>query len=233
MDLEVARADRHGDAVPVAAGGGEGLRDGGLRNAEEPQNAPLRSLRARRAARRAAASRAHAARAPAAHAAGPGAQLRRSSRCRGRPPARCRRARPTRLRRAAPPACARRARSRCRDGSAARRPGARVPRSRGPAARRPRSGRPAARASSSIVRSSCVGPRPPETTSRSSSSPARKAASSSAGSSPTTVIRTGSTPSRSSDAARYGPFRSCRSPRTSSEPDATMLALRRRANRWT
>ena len=32
----------------------------------------------------------------------------------------------------------------------------------------------------------------------------------------------GSIPSRNSDAARYGPFRSLRSPRTSSEPDATI-----------
>jgi len=36
-----------------------------------------------------------------------------------------------------------------------------------------------------------------------------------------------SMPSRSSEAARTGPLRSCRSPRTSSEPDATMAARSR------
>ncbi len=66
-------------------------------------------------------------------------------------------------------------------------------------------------------------------------SPARSAASRSAGSSPTIVIPAGSTPRRSRSAARYGPFRSERSPRTSSEPDATIAArtptARPRANR--
>ena len=50
------------------------------------------------------------------------------------------------------------------------------------------------------------------------------AASSSAGSSPTTWIRVGSTPSASRERARNGPFRSVRSPRTSSLPVTTMTA---------
>ena len=78
------------------------------------------------------------------------------------------------------------------------------------------SGRPAARASSSTVRSSCVGPRPPEMTSRSCSSPSRSARSSPSAPSPTMRTSSGSSPSETSDRARYGPLRSVRSPRTSS-----------------
>ena len=50
------------------------------------------------------------------------------------------------------------------------------------------------------------------------------AASRSPGSSPTTVMRAGSMPRRRSDEVRNGPLRSLRSPRTSSEPDATIAA---------
>ena len=64
-------------------------------------------------------------------------------------------------------------------------------------------------------------PGPPEMQQSSASSPSRSAASSSAGSSPTIEIRAGSRPSRSSSAARNGPFRSRRSPRTSSLPVTT------------
>ena len=85
---------------------------------------------------------------------------------------------------------------------------------------------PAARARSSTVRSSWVGPSPPEVTSRSASRPSRIASSSSAGSSPTTVIRAGSSPSRVSSSARNGPFASPRVPRTSSLP-VTRTADRR------
>ena len=50
-----------------------------------------------------------------------------------------------------------------------------------------------------------------------------------------TVIEAGSIPRRRRSAARYGPLRSDRSPRTSSEPDATIAArggpATRRANR--
>ena len=87
--------------------------------------------------------------------------------------ARCRRARPT-IAPSGTVACLRDARRRSRRtaGAAARRP----PRERASISRlerrrRATSGRPAARASSSTVRSSWVGPRPPETTSRSCASP--------------------------------------------------------------
>ena len=42
---------------------------------------------------------------------------------------------------------------------------------------------------------------------------------------------TGSRPSRTASAARNGPLRSCRSPRTSSEP-VTTIAARGRVKRW-
>src|SRR5581483_4732537 len=86
---------------------------------------------------------------------------------------------------------------------------------------------PAARATSSIVRSSWVGPSPPETQHRSCSSPSRSARSRSSGRSPTIVIRAGSSPSDSTWSARNGPFRSVRSPRTSSLP-VTTIATRGR-----
>ena len=86
------------------------------------------------------------------------------------------------------------------------------------------SGRPATRATSSTVRSSCVGPRPPDTRQRSASNASRKAWSRSGMPSPTMKIDAGSRPSRTASAARNGPFRSCRSPRTSSDPVATMAA---------
>ncbi len=44
MNLEVARADRHGHPVSLAACGGERLGDRGLRDPEEPQDAPPGSL---------------------------------------------------------------------------------------------------------------------------------------------------------------------------------------------
>src|SRR5262249_12000040 len=88
--------------------------------------------------------------------------------------------------------------------------------------------RPATPATTSTVRSSWVGPRPPETTQRSASSPSRSAASSSSGRSPTIVIRAGSSPSDSASPARNGPFRSVRSPRTSSLPVTTIAARGRR-----
>ena len=47
VDLEVARADRDLHPVSVPAGVGERPRDGGLADAEEPEHAPSRRLRAR------------------------------------------------------------------------------------------------------------------------------------------------------------------------------------------
>ena len=88
-----------------------------------------------------------------------------------------------------------------------------------------RASSPAARARSSTVRSSWVGPSPPEITSRSAVSPSRIASSNSDASSPTTVIRAGSAPSRVNSSARKGPFASRRPPRTSSLP-VTRTAVR-------
>ena len=96
------------------------------------------------------------------------------------------------------------------------------------APRRARARGPPPCATSSTVRSSCVGPSPPETRQRSAASPSASAASSSSGRSPTIVIRAGSRPSASAWAARNGPFRSVRSPRTSSLP-VTTIAARGRA----
>ncbi len=90
---------------------------------------------------------------------------------------------------------------------------------------------PAARATTSTVRSSCVGPRPPETRHASASNPSRRAVSSSSGESPTIVIRAGSRPFFSASAARNGPFRSVRSPRTSSLPVTTTSARGRSLTR--
>ena len=59
--------------------------------------------------------------------------------------------------------------------------------------------------------------------------PRASAASSSPGASPTIAIRAGSSPSASSSRARNGPFRSVRSPRTSSLP-VTTIAARGRLN---
>ena len=86
------------------------------------------------------------------------------------------------------------------------------------------SARPATRATISTVRSSWVGPRPPETRQRSAVNPSASARSRSSGRSPTMVIRSGSSPRRSASDARNGPLRSVRSPRTSSLPVTTTAA---------
>ena len=93
--------------------------------------------------------------------------------------------------------------------------------------RRPRA------ASSSTVRSSWVGPRPPETTQQVVlRGLARARASSSAAPSPTIVIRAGSTPRREQRRARgTGRCRSLRSPRTSSRARDDDRRARRAAQR--
>ena len=177
MDLELARADGHLDAVAFAAGACECLRDGGLRRPEEAEDVVLARRCARRARAARARSRAPAARGAAARAAGPAARRRRSSPCR----ARCPGAVPARPSESAP------------SGSVAclRTPGlefaVRAPEAVGDRARdrpdrslerprRRRAARPATRATSSTVRSSCVGPRPPETRQRSAANASRNAA---------------------------------------------------------
>ena len=163
VQLEVARADRHVDPVAVAARGGERLRDGRLRDAVEAEHAPLRAAAPARAAGAAAPSRARAARAPAARAAAPAARRPRSRPPRARRPAPCRRGRPRAHRPAASPACGRRPRSRrtaAPGASATRRESSSIAVPQRRLDVQPDTGR---RASSSIVRSSCVGPSPPET----------------------------------------------------------------------
>ena len=167
MDLEVAGADRRLHPVAVAAGVRERLRDGGLADAEEAQPPQLRRLRAReqRAAR--ARSRAPLATGAAARPAGPAARRPRCRRARARGPARCRRARAS----SAPSgivACLRTPASKSAYGRPSRSAKARE---MAPicscSSSSTRSPTPAARATSSTVRSSCVGPSPPETTQRS------------------------------------------------------------------
>ena len=233
MDLELARADRHLDAVAFAAGACERLRHGRLRRPEEAEDVVL-ARRARRRARAARArSRARAARVAAARAAGPAGRRRRIARGRGRARVRCLRARA----RSAPSGTRRLlAHSRgevARTGArGARRSCARcVPICALELLVDGRAARPATRATSSTVRSSCVGPSPPETRQRSAANASRNACSRSSTASPTIAIDAGSRPRRTASAARNGPFRSWRSPRTSSEP-VTTIAARGRLKRW-
>ena len=224
MDLEVARADRRDDAVPVAPGLRERLRDRRLAGAVEPEHSPRAGCRARSSTRRSGSvsrARGHSC---CSSAGGPGRTTTGA-----RPVSRTNPgAVPTRPRESAPSgsvACFRTPGSKSvygrRSRSAIRRETAPIS-SLSPSSRS--SARPAAFATSSTVRSSCVGPSPPETTHRSASSAIPSTASSSSGSSPTIEIRAGSTPSTSSWPARNGPFRSVRSPRTSSLPVTTIAA---------
>jgi len=92
------------------------------------------------------------------------------------------------------PASARLPRSRHRDAPAVRRTRGRCRRSEHAAPSSSRSPTPVARATSSTVRSSCVGPRPPETTQRSACIPSANAPASSSSRSPTIEIRAGLDP---------------------------------------
>ena len=227
VDLELARADRHVHAVALTAGGRECLGDGGLRRAEEPQHAMLRSPAHARGRAAPARSRARGARAAGARAAGRAARRRRTLPCRGR----LQGAVPARPREIPPSgsvACLRTPVA----NSVYERPrrvanACEISPIRRSSSSSRTSGRPATRATSSTVRSSCVGPRPPETRQRSASKPWANALSRSSTRSPTIAIRTGSRPSRTASAARNGPLRSWRSPRTSSEPVTTIAACGR------
>ena len=177
MDLELARADRRLDPVPVAARGRERLRDGGLRRPEEAQR-PCGPAPARGRAPAAPAARpARAARAAAAHAAGLAGRRRRHDPS----PARARAPSPRGRASARPPgsspACVTpgvelgvRASEALGDHLRHRR------RSHARAPPSTTSSTPAARATRSTVRSSWVGPRPPETRQRSASKPFRERA---------------------------------------------------------
>jgi hypothetical protein len=87
-------------------------------------------------------------------------------------------------------------------------------------------GRPWNEATTSAVRSSAVGPSPPEVMIRATPVPARKAraACRSSGRSPTTTTCPTSTPSRRSSSASQGPFRSVTRPVRTSVPVTTMPA---------
>ena len=231
MDLELTRADRDVHPLPFAAGGGQRFGDGRLGRPEESQDAVLAPRSARREHAAPARSRAPAARAAAARVAGPeGRRRRRSPVSRTMPGAVP--ARPSEIAPSGSVACLRTPVVNSVYERPSRSAIARemAPISRSSASSR-MSERPATRATSSTVRSSCVGPRPPETRQRSASKPSRNACSRSSTRSPTIAIRAGSSPRRTTSAARNGPLRSCRSPRTSSEP-VTTIAARGRLKTW-
>ena len=181
VQLEVARADRHLDPVAVAARRGERLRDRRLRDAVEPQHRAARARARARATGAAARSRARAARASAARAAARAARRRRSSPTSSTTAG----AVPTSPTDSAPSGSVACLRTPCAKSvygrprrSATRRESSSICASSSSSTCSPT---PAARASSSIVRSSCVGPRPPETHEQVVASPSRSAASRSAG----------------------------------------------------
>ena len=206
LDLEVARADARLDAGRVAAGRGEQVGDVRLADAVgADQPAPPRLARGRTAAR-------------ATGWSGAIAHSRRSSD--GTPGSTTTCASPTAITSpGAVPAMPEHLGAR-RDLRLLAVAGVEPARGRGRSARRPRrsSGRSApapprrARArrrppaaSASTVRSSCVGPSPPDVTTRSAdSSIRRRPARMSASSSPTTSVRRSEKPSRSRAAARCG-----------------------------
>ena len=174
VDLEVARADGRRDPRRLSPGLRERPRNLRLARAEEAEDAVLGRL-ARGPARAAPApSPARAATAAAARAAAPAGRRRRrvpaSSTSPGAVPAS-----PSETAPSGSVACLRTPVSKSAYGRRSR--SANALEIRSISAFSPsstRSGRPAARATSSTVRSSCVGPRPPETTHRSARSPSTK-----------------------------------------------------------
>ena len=226
VDLEAAGADRHLEPVAVAAGLLEGLRDLRLAGAEEAQRPPQRR------------------RAPVEHAAHVGGLER------ARPEPLQLRRRPGQHDHRRPVCVDDEAGRRAGEAEDRRRPRARSP-AWSPPPRSPRTGRfirsatmretpsicasssastrmpsPATFATIATVRSSCVGPSPPDVRDeiggadglarrppRAPQDRRRRSGSASA-----------RRPSASSERARNGPFRSVRSPRTSSLPVTTMTA---------
>ena len=229
MDLELAGADRRLHPVPVAAGVRERLRDRRLARAVEAQHTAS-GRRAAGSTRRTGSVSSAFGHSRCSSAAGLAGRRPRRGRCRAPCPAPSRPGRARSRPRAGSPACGRRARSRRRAGSAARRPSVRPPRSprAGPRRARARGRRPSRRARPSGRRASGRDRRRRGT--GRPRGPSESAASSSSGRSPTIVILAGSRPSPSACAARNGPFRSVRSPRTSSLP-VTTIAARGRAPR--
>ena len=230
MNLEVAGADRHLEPVTVATRLLKRLRDLRLAGAEEAKRAPQRR-------RSAVEHRAHGVdlervRPEPLQLARRSRQddHRRSVRVDDEPGRGAGQAEARRARGDASPASAHPPRSRRTAASAALRLRARSLRSGLPARRRrtARARRPWPRSRPCDRRAS--GPSPPEHATRSAeASASRSAASSSPGSSPTISIRAGSSPRASRERARKGPFRSGRSPRTSSLPVTTITARGRPA----
>ena len=229
VDLEVARADRRLDAVAVAAGVGERLRHRGLARAEEPEHPALgRRRAAEHAPHRLALERARPQPPQLPRRAGQHDDDARA-RCRARARAPCRRSRAT----TAPSgsvACfvtPRRSRAYGRRRRSANRAGDRLdlaPRALG----RHGAAAPATRATSSTVRSSCVGPSPPETRHTSASKPAAQRRLEVGGIVADDQDPRRLSPSASASARRTARCRSVRSPRTSSLP-VTTIAARGRA----
>ena len=196
VDLELARADRRLHPVPVAAGVGERLRHRRLARAVEAQHTASRAAgRAPAPAARGSVSSA-LGQSRCSSDGGPGrtttAPWPVSSTIPGAVPAR-----PSEIAPAGKVACLRTpgSKSAYGRGSAARRPCARRAPISSCSPSSSTSSRPAAFATSSTVRSSCVGPSPPETRHRSARRPSARAASISSGRSPTIVILAGSRPS--------------------------------------
>ena len=226
VHLEVPRADRHVDPVPVAACGGERLVRRPTRRRRRSGAPAARARRPRRAGAAGAPSRARAARAAAARAAGPAARRRRTLRLEDDRRRRADQADPARAvgqRRLLDDAVARSRRTGGSSRAAIRRESSSIASRVGSSTCSPT---PAARASSSIVRSSCVGPRPPETHEQVVGEPLAQR-----------CLEVGRVVADDRDARRVeaepeqrrGEIRAVavgRSPRTSSEPDATIAARR-------
>ena len=228
VDLEVARADRHLEPVAVAARVRKRLRDLPTRRAPKKRRVRRSGgvpARARAARRR---LRARAARAAAAPTAGPGSDDRPASRARrGRGRRGAGEAEDDAALGHASPACvtpsAKSAYGRLsRSATCARRPRS------APRAPRRRACPSPATFASDLDRAVVVGR--PEPAGASRRGPLRRRPRATRGLELArdrrrrSWIRAGSTPSASSERARKGPFRSVRSPRTSSLPVTTMTA---------
>ena len=171
VDLELAGADRDVDTVAVTACLVQRPRDGRLADAVEAKRVPAARARACEDALAPARSRALAAKAAAAPRAGRAGRRRRSAASGARIPG----AVPARPMEIAPSGSVACLRTPCVKSAYGRRAARRYERETASISRSSSSSTtrrtPAARATSSTVRSSCVGPRPPETRQRSASSP--------------------------------------------------------------
>ena len=225
MDLAVSGADRDLDAVPVAAGGRERLRDRRLRHAVEAQHSPLARPYARATSARSGSVSSAAAQSGCSSRGGPGSTTatavsdgKHERRSGADEPGDDRALRHGRLLAHTRSEVDVRALHPLGDGT---RPGLdpalelRVDDERAPG-RDARAARPCGRRGSGRGRRRRRRGR--------ARSPSRSAASISSGTSPTIRSSAGSNPSASSERARNGPFRSVRSPRTSSDPVTTIAA---------